>query len=143
MAAVTITGTLTLVEVRREKATDWNYTHKYSPMSEHYDHFLNCCLTDATGRRFYFNSPKVAQRVTSGGNCAIVTYAVEGEASKWFAETGTEGSRVATAERINTNGIRPLVAVGDTLTVRASVKAVKPGYTALNRVKMGKAAVPA
>lgn len=135
MAAITVTGTVTKCEVRR-RVDDFASGRRYAPNNEFYAIRHNICLTDADGRRFYFDGPAVRQTVANAPGCAVVVFHVDGDSGNWFRETG--GSGVATAERSNTNNVESLVKVGDTITVRASVKAVKPGYTGLCRVKMVK-----
>ena len=139
MAAVTSTGTLTRATPKRMTDPDYLGMRKYSPNTERYLHYLDCCLTTADGSRYFFSSPKVSQTVTSAGGAAVCLYHVEGSAAEWFE--AIDGSGVATAEYANTNGIRPRVLEGDAVTVRASVKAVKPTYVSLNRVKLVAAAV--
>ncbi len=133
MAAITLTGTLTKVEAKQMTDPDYLGMRKYSPNTERYLHFVNCCLTTAEGKRYYFDSPKVSFTVGNCPGAAVCLYHIEGEAVKWFAEVG-EG-RVATAEKANGNRLEPLVKLGDTLTIRASVKAEKSNYTTVNRVK--------
>jgi hypothetical protein len=134
MAAVTITGVVTACESRRRTDPDYLGVRRYSPGSEMYLHRLNVGVTTPDGKRYYFDSPAYREVVTSAPGVAVVIYDPEHkDAPAWYAETG--GSGVATAERANANGLTPKVKVGDTLTVRGSVKYVKAGYTAFNRVR--------
>jgi hypothetical protein len=137
MAAITITGTLTKVDAKQMTDPDYLGLRKYSPSTERYLHRLNCCLVADDGKRYFFDSPSVEQTVTTAG-VAVVLFWVEGEASNWWEKI--EGSGVATQGHANKNGIKPLVKVGDRITIRASIKAEKPTYTSVNRVKMAKAA---
>lgn len=134
--AITITGRLTKVEAKRIKDPDYLGVGRYSPNSERYLHFLNCCLTTEDGQRYFFDGPKVRQTVTSAPGVAVVLFDVEGEAEKWFEYHGEPGDGVATAQRANSNRIEPRIKVGDIITIRASIKATKPTYMAVNRIKL-------
>lgn len=137
MAAINVTGKVVKCETRRMTDPDYNYAGRYSPNTERYLIRLNICLLTDKGERFFFDSPAYRMNVANCPGAAVVTYYPEGkDAGNWFSETG--GCGVATSEKSNENGIIPLVKEGDTLTVRGSVKAVKPTYTSLNRIKMVK-----
>lgn len=138
MAAINVTGTVIKCEVRKTVAVDFNYTHKYSPNTEHYTIRLNVCIQTADGKRFFFDSPSWSMDATSVPGATVVTFCPDQKDSEsWFVKN--DGNGVATAEKANTNDIIPTIKVGDTLSIRASVKAEKPTYTSLNRVKMLKA----
>lgn len=130
--AITITGTLISVELRRSKDPDYLGIGRYSPNSERYLITLNCCV-EADGRRYYFDTVPARMVVANAPGVAIVHYDAEGEPGKWLRVLG--GSAVATAQRPNENGIEPLVRAGDTITIRASIKSEHANYTRLNRVK--------
>jgi hypothetical protein len=130
--AITITGKLTMVSVKQMTDPDYLGMSKYSPNTERTLHYLNCCLTTSEGKRYFFDSPKVSRKVANCPGAAIVMYDIEGEASKWFREEGD--MKVATAERVNTNRLVPLVKEGDVVTLRVSVKVEKPTYTSVKKI---------
>jgi hypothetical protein len=137
MPAITLTGTVTKCEMLRKTDPDYLGMRKYSPNTERYLYRLNICL-EADGKRYFFDSPAYAMAVANCPVAAVVSYCAENkDADNWFRVS--DGSGVCTVEKANTNELIPLVKVGDTITIRASVKAEKTTYTTLNRVKMATA----
>ena len=135
MAAINVTGKITKCEVKRYTDPDYNYMGKYSPNTERYLIRLNICLETADGKRYFFDSPAFRMNVTSCPGAAVVTYFPEGkDANNWFSKN--DGTAVARPGEPATKDLIPLVKMGDTITVRGSVKAEKPTYTSLNRIKM-------
>lgn len=131
------TGTLTKCDTRREKAIDWNYTHRYSPNTEHYQVYLDCAMRLDDGSMIYFKSPSVKMNVANAVGAAIVIYHIEDD-NPWFAEVGN--NRVATQERSNDNHLYPRIKVGDTITIKGRLKAdrvskVGNAYKVLTHVK--------
>ncbi len=133
--ATNITGKIIKCEVRRDRGEFC----RYSPNSERYEYRANIGIQAEDGRRFYFDSPCLRMCVANAVGVSVVTYDADGESANWW--TLIDGSGVATAERSNTNGHDFKFAVGDTLTIRATVKAEKPTYTTVNRVKLLSATV--
>lgn len=99
------------------------YIGRYDPLpTERKDYYLDVCVRLPDGSAVYFKTPGTARMTCSCcPGAAVVTYRIDGSAGDWLEEI--DGSGVATAERANTNGIRPKVKVGDTITVAGRVKA--------------------
>jgi hypothetical protein len=148
MAAITITGTLTRCERRREDAIDWNHSHQYSPRTAHYVVYLDCELTTSEGV-VYFRTPSTEMDVTNAGSAAIVTFNdteydeqlkewVWPANHPWFHQVGTRA--VATVDQPNDVRLEPKIHVGDTITIRGRVKREATskrgnGYRVLSHVK--------
>jgi hypothetical protein len=146
---LTIAGSLTKCDVRREAEIDRNYTHKYSPNTEHYSVFLDCELRTDDGGTVYFRTPSSPMNVTSCPGAAVVTFGDSDwdEASQsyvfpadhpWLAKSGNVA--VATRERSADVSLVAKVKTGDRITIRGRVKAdrvSKAGrpYRVLSHVK--------
>jgi hypothetical protein len=146
---LTVSGTLTRCKVQDEREADWDYSHRYSPNSEHRCKYLDCAIEDDDGRTFYFKTPRSPYRITLGGPYAIITFSDSqyDEASDryvfpsdhpWFREQGT--SAVATAGQPSDKTIVPTVREGDRITITGRIKTEATSrrgnaYTVLSHIK--------
>lgn len=147
--SLTVSGTLIRCDVRDEREVDYNYTHKYSPNTEHRTKHLDCAMTTDDGRTVYFCTPRSPYRVTCVPGAAVVTYddtVWDQDADRyvwpsdhpWFEQIGDR--HVATRERANDTTLEPKIKAGDRITIRGRIKAERTSragnpYIVLSHVK--------
>ena len=138
MATLKVSGRLTRVEQRRENEIDWNYSHRYSPNSEHLTNYLDCALEMEDGKIVYFKTPAVAERVTCVPGAAVNSFDLP-ETNPWFRKEGSKA--VATPNDPSDVRIVAAVKVGDVITIQGRIKAdrvSKAGkpYLVMNHIKL-------
>ena len=117
---LTVTGTVERAELKHRPPYD-PYIGRYDPLpTERRDYYLDVTLRLDDGSTVYFNTTSGRMTISVCPGAAVVTISIDGGAADFLEEV--KGNAVATAEKPNANSIRPLVKVGDTITVTGRVK---------------------
>lgn len=122
-----ISGAVERVDLCRRRAVDFNYTHRYSPNTEHYIVLLEIQVRTDDGGRVNLVTPAEKMNVTSGGGAAVVTFGSSEfddttqrylfpAQHPWFREEGHNA--VATASKPNDKRLVSKIRVGDRISFK-------------------------
>ncbi len=128
--SITVTGVVERADLKSRKPYD-PYVGRYDALpTERDDYYLDIAIRLADGSRVFFHTTTARRTVSCAIGTAVVVYNVTELAAQWMEET--KGNSIARPGEPNTNGLKALINIGDTITVTGRVKKTTPTYKVLN-----------